>query len=130
MVVAPSVASADVSIQATCSRTVRVAGDNLWSAGPVALPSTGSTASSTSCGMAQGANSSAVLLLQRSLKYCYGKNIATDQDFGPATKSALISAQQTEGITADGVYGPQTRDALRWYLDGYCDEAGHPITVV
>ncbi|MEU1605398.1 peptidoglycan-binding domain-containing protein [Micromonospora matsumotoense] len=128
VVIAPSVAFADISIQATCSRTVNVASSAYGPVDPIAMPSTGSTASSTSCGMAQGANSSAVGALQRALKYCYGAGITVDNDFGPATKSALVSAQKREGITADGVYGPQTRLSLTWRsVGGRCDKAADPI---
>ncbi|MEU7981139.1 peptidoglycan-binding domain-containing protein [Micromonospora sp. NPDC048894] len=128
VVVVPSAASADISIQATCSRTVNVASSAYSTVDPIAMPSTGSTASSTSCGMAQGANSSAVGALQRALKYCYGAGITVDNDFGPATKSALVSAQKREGITADGVYGPQTRLSLTWRSVGNrCDKAADPI---
>jgi len=44
--------------------------------------------------------------LQRALR------VAVDGDFGPATKRALTRWQRQQGLTADGVAGPQTRAAL------------------
>lgn len=61
-------------------------------------------------------NNDAVQALQRSLKYCYGRGIALDGDFGSATRSALRYAQGREGIAVDGVYGQQSHDNLRWYI--------------
>lgn len=73
--------------------------------------------SSLNCYMHQYKQSgSGVLRLQQALTFCYGQNIAWDGIFGPATAAALANAQRAEGITADGKYGPQTRDALRWNL--------------
>lgn len=79
--------------------------------------------------MAQGAVSDAVAQLQRTLVHCYGANIAIDKNFGPATKSALISAQRAENIAADGIYGPETLHGLEWYHNGngFCGYAAEPI---
>ncbi|WP_420794858.1 peptidoglycan-binding domain-containing protein [Salinispora tropica] len=79
--------------------------------------------------MAEGAYSEAVFRLQVTLKRCYGANIATDSHFGPATKSALISAQRRENIAADGIYGTETRNNLDWSMDGYCPKVALPIRV-
>ncbi|MFD8261600.1 peptidoglycan-binding protein [Streptomyces griseoluteus] len=65
------------------------------------------------CNMVQGTNSSGVWQLQRTLNICYGENLATDWDFGPGTKAALIRAQKKAGTTADGEYGPNTRKAIK-----------------
>lgn len=52
--------------------------------------------------------------LQVALNTCYNAGLTTDRLFGHATMEALQDAQASEGITADGVYGPQTRDHLDW----------------
>ena len=123
-------ASADATIMATCSRTVLVNGDSYGENG-VPIPSAGSTASSTACGMAQGAHSSAVAQLQRSLNTCYGERLVVDSDFGPATKAALARAQRREGIKADGIYGTQTRNNLEFTMGlSTCDGVTLPIRVV
>ncbi|MGI5512969.1 peptidoglycan-binding domain-containing protein [Streptomyces sp. CA-106131] len=78
------------------------------------MPTTSSN--STSCFLARGDVSSAVTALQKSLKICFGKNIAIDGDFGPATESALKSVQSGLGITADGVYGTQSRNSMLFVI--------------
>lgn len=92
----------------------------------IAIPSAGSTAASTDCTMGQGALSQAVQILQLTLNACYGAGLQVDWEFGPLTKAALRAAQSAEGASADGVYGPQTRNALRWY--GNCQRVDQPIT--
>ncbi|MFV2088877.1 peptidoglycan-binding domain-containing protein [Micromonospora sp. LOL_021] len=79
--------------------------------------------------MAQGAYSSAVRQLQLSLNHCYGESLVVDSDFGPATAAALRRAQAIEGITVDGIYGPQTRNAIRFTIGNACDKVYQPVTV-
>lgn len=61
------------------------------------------------CIMNQGAYSSGVLTLQRTLVSCYGQNTGgLDSDYGPLTRQAVENVQGSLLITVDGVYGPQT----------------------
>jgi peptidoglycan hydrolase-like protein with peptidoglycan-binding domain len=72
---------------------------------------------SDTCYMNQGWQdflSGPVTALQLSLNYCYGMGLVVDGKFGPATAAALRSVQSVEGIPADGIYGPQTRDNMKW----------------
>jgi hypothetical protein len=69
---------------------------------------------STICFLAQGDVSGAVWALQRALKVCYGQNIATDSQFGPKTKQALINVQNQLHISADGGYGKETRTFMKF----------------
>ncbi|RKN39670.1 peptidoglycan-binding domain-containing protein [Micromonospora endolithica] len=76
------------------------------------------------CVMSYGDRGDDVSQLQWTLNYCYGEGLSLDGDFGSRTKSALIRAQKREGIGADGIYGPQTAQALRfpWIPYGGCRE--------
>jgi peptidoglycan hydrolase-like protein with peptidoglycan-binding domain len=81
----------------------------------VTVPSAGSTAASTTCYMAQGANSNAVKRLQTTLNRCYDQALVVDGDFGSRTKAALKVAQGMNWLlTVDGEYGPKTRDGITW----------------
>ncbi|SMO87345.1 peptidoglycan-binding protein [Propioniciclava tarda] len=57
---------------------------------------------------------SAVKTLQSTLNKCYGKSLSVDGVFGSATASALASAQSSEGITADGMYGSSSAYYLKF----------------
>ncbi|WP_443049893.1 peptidoglycan-binding domain-containing protein [Streptomyces sp. NBC_00287] len=52
--------------------------------------------------------------LQFTLNKCYGAGLAVDGEYGPATRSAVITVQNRVGVAADGEYGPNTRDAMKW----------------
>ncbi|MFI1224909.1 MULTISPECIES: peptidoglycan-binding protein [unclassified Streptomyces] len=73
---------------------------------------------STNCTMARGATGNHVKALQRALKDCYNVGLEAEKDvdgsFGPKTYSALWAAQGKAGTKQDGIYGPNTRDALKW----------------
>lgn len=53
-----------------------------------------------------------VRALQRALK-ALGYPVGTiDAQYGPTTKTAVAAFQHAEGLTADGVFGPKTLNAL------------------
>jgi len=56
-----------------------------------------------------------VVALQKTVYYCYGQNIEFDGVFGPATEATVKKVQAGHGLIADGVYGPNTRDGIRWH---------------
>lgn len=73
----------------------------------------------TDCYMKRGITGTGVKALQRSLRICYGQtSVAIDGSFGPATEAALRNVQASLGISADGMYGNQSRDHLRFF-SGY-----------
>ena len=59
-----------------------------------------------------GSKGTAVQALQQMLRGA-GYNVATDGDFGPKTKAAVVAFQQKNGLTADGIVGPKSWAALR-----------------
>jgi peptidoglycan hydrolase-like protein with peptidoglycan-binding domain len=60
----------------------------------------------------RGSKGPAVVQLQEKLNEL-GFNVGdADGDFGPATESALMDFQNSKGLTADGIAGPNTLDAL------------------
>ncbi|WP_433605096.1 peptidoglycan-binding domain-containing protein [Dactylosporangium sp. CA-139114] len=102
----------------TCSTTYTFRTDYGSQTVTVYVPSTGSTAASTTCDMGQGAQSAAVKTLQRTLNNCYYESLSVDGIFGANTKAALKRAQASEelrGNDVDGVYGPITRDSIMHY---------------
>ena len=61
----------------------------------------------------QGSKGPEVVDLQNKLKQLgFGPAVA-DGKFGPATKKALIAFQKSKGLTADGLAGPRTINALK-----------------
>ncbi len=61
----------------------------------------------------QGSSGPDVTALQTKLKELGFDPHGVDGNFGPGTKSALIAFQQSKGLTADGIAGPQTMNALQ-----------------
>ncbi|MFJ4849343.1 MULTISPECIES: peptidoglycan-binding protein [unclassified Streptomyces] len=116
-----AVAAASASI---CTSNVKATGvSGLW------LEVPGTSSGSSTCFLEQGDNSEAVRALQYSMNRCYGKALTLDGDFGPATRSALISVQKAIGAAQDGGYGTETRGKMlhagtvngcqKWSHDGW-----------
>ena len=105
-----------------CTGTKTVTrGASTWS-----LPANGS---SLDCHMQRGNVSNAVRSLQNHLNLCYSSAsgavghvskispLTVDGNFGGNTEAALKTVQAYHGISADGVYGPQTRRTLVFFGD-------------
>ncbi|OIJ63577.1 peptidoglycan-binding domain-containing protein [Streptomyces mangrovisoli] len=69
------------------------------------------------CLLTVGSQGPGVVALQRSLRRCYGSTIADDGIFGRRTQDALRYAQRQAGTEPDGVYGPNTRRAIKHHPD-------------
>lgn len=93
-----------------CGQSVLMSGSALGSS---RLPSTRLTGL-VNCTLNQGTVGDSVYVLQSALNQCYGKRLVVDGNFGPATRSALISVQAAVGASADGIFGPNTRDKILW----------------
>ncbi|MGW4060928.1 peptidoglycan-binding domain-containing protein [Amycolatopsis sp. NPDC004747] len=117
-----------------CTTTINVnrGGNNL------AVPATGSGNVTCLIGRTQAANSAVVRSLQYTLKACYPTvhlaapyaselvgNLAVDGGFGPRTEAALKGVQGSIGTTADGVYGPNTRNAMRFPSNDVANRCYH-----
>jgi len=61
----------------------------------------------------QGSSGPQVTALQTQLKALGFDPNGTDGNFGPGTKAAVIAFQQSKGLPADGVAGPNTMAALQ-----------------
>ncbi|MFJ5219247.1 peptidoglycan-binding protein [Streptomyces sp. NPDC088354] len=120
--VGPTTAAA-VSVP-ICTSDVEATGvSGLW------LEVPGTSSGSSKCFLEQGDNSEAVRALQYSMNRCYGKSLSLDGDFGPATRTALLSVQKTIGAAQDGGYGTETRGKMlhagtvngrqKWSHDGW-----------
>ncbi len=110
---APAAASA--AREPFCNADSTVPAGNGWSVEAAAvLTRTG--ARYQSCYLQYGDAGTAVLLLQDRITDCYGFSLQQTARFDAATKAALQRVQRLHGLTADGVYGPQTFKAMRWRL--------------
>lgn len=52
--------------------------------------------------------------LQVALNFCYGYGLTPDGIYGAKTAGAVKRTQMQEGVTADGSWGPTTRDTMSW----------------
>jgi Putative peptidoglycan binding domain len=66
------------------------------------------------CGLSEGDDDEAVRALQEALVTCNGQDVTIDGVYGPETREAVARVQEAHGLVADGVYGPTTRDAMLW----------------
>ncbi|MFC8091699.1 peptidoglycan-binding protein [Streptomyces sp. NPDC008343] len=83
------------------------------------IPAYGST---VDCITAEGASGSHVEAIQKALRHCHKRTrVTVDGDFGPITEEELKKVQAALGLEDDGVYGPKTRDKLKWRsTTGHC----------
>ncbi len=82
------------------------------------VPTVGYGTYNSNCLLGYGATGGGVSTLQFTLNNCYNKGLVVDGIFGLHTKTALQQVQSSLKINADGIYGPQTRDAMNhdfWY---------------
>ena len=73
-----------------------------------------STGYTYDCDLSYGNSGAAVRQLQYVLNNCYGFNLTVDGSYGTKTDQAVRGVQAARSIRIDGVYGPQTRNAMLW----------------
>lgn len=75
---------------------------------------------STSCVMGRGSSGEHVSELQRALAVCHGLDTGTiDGVYGAKTEAAVRTLQSWNGLNADGIYGPNTRNVVSWRWYAY-----------
>ncbi|MDE3026072.1 MAG: peptidoglycan-binding protein [Acidobacteriota bacterium] len=86
---------------------------------PVTVPSPATTSNATpsvtvlpTTTLKPGDSGAQVKALQRALKSLGYPVGAVDGQYGPATKTAVAAFQHASNLTADGVFGPNTLNAL------------------
>lgn len=84
----------------------------------IKVPSTAAPSGTTTCNLVLNPNytgdDEAVKTLQRSLKTCEGYSyLGVDGAYGRETFLAVQDLQENYGLGADGIYGPQTRNAMK-----------------
>jgi peptidoglycan hydrolase-like protein with peptidoglycan-binding domain len=105
-------ASHDLDADGIVGPHTAVALQNLHSNLPSAATSTSTTGTLTgSPSLKEGSRGNDVKTLQTLLNK-YGASIWVDGDFGGQTQSAVMAFQKANGLTVDGVVGPQTAAAL------------------
>jgi peptidoglycan hydrolase-like protein with peptidoglycan-binding domain len=106
------------SAQASCNGTsLKPALDG----GSVRVPTLGNGTGNTNCDLGIGNAGQAVARLQIALRYCNNDDttVAVDSNYGPLTSEAVLDVQQTYGLPdQDGIFGPQTSNAMLWPVSG------------
>ena len=84
--------------------------------GEVVLPidRTDGAFASPDCAIPEGRSGEAVSLVQAALTVCNGQPVPLDGEYGTAMTQAVTAIQTRNGLVADGVYGPATREAMAW----------------
>ena len=74
------------------------------------------------CITGEGASGSHVTAIQNALRHCHKRTkVEVDSHFGPITEAELMKVQTDLRLKDDGVYGPNTRDKLKWRSsNGHC----------
>jgi Putative peptidoglycan binding domain len=91
---------------------------------PIRLPTVGNATGNDNCQLGVGNVSVAVQRLQIALDQCNLRlipwpQIAEDGSYGTQqTEPAVMATQRFFGVTPDGIYGPQTRNAMWWPVAG------------
>jgi len=117
--VVPSVALAESAQAATAHLCNTDLVKTVTGKGNVGLPYYKASSGSTlDCYMQLGSTGAGVKELQYDLIFCYDQDIDPDGSFGPATQTALRSAQRAAKIAIDGSYGPETRTHILWDFAG------------
>jgi peptidoglycan hydrolase-like protein with peptidoglycan-binding domain len=89
----------------------------------VFIPTIGGDTHADNCQLGLGNDNNAVRFLQDTLNHCYSGKLSEDGIYGSLTQAAVKRAQSAVHITVDGIYGPQTRDHIKWWNGIACVHA-------
>ena len=102
-----------------CEKVKNASGRNRWQCTRTAIPCRPGSGPVEVCdgppirsNLRRGDNNAQVKTLQCLLKTYHGADIEVDGDFGRGTQSAVKSFQKAKGLSADGVVGNKTLEAL------------------
>ncbi|MDI6104965.1 peptidoglycan-binding domain-containing protein [Actinoplanes sp. NEAU-A12] len=77
---------------------------------------------SVNCQLKRNNRGEAVRAPQNAMQMCYEKRIEADRIFGGDTETALRSVQRAIGVADDGIYGPNTRRAMKFWNTNGCSK--------
>lgn len=104
------------SAQVSCGGTTLSPGIG---GGDVRVPTTADGTGKVNCDLGVGNTGEAVSRLQIALDFCNDHaSLAVDGDYGPLTEAAVKAFQETHGLTADGIFGPDTSGRMQWPVAG------------
>ena len=102
-----------------CEKVRNASGRNRWQCTRTAIPCRPGSGPVEVCdgppirsNLRRGDNNDQVKTLQCILKTYYGADIEVDGDFGRGTQAAVRAFQKKNGLSADGVVGNKTLEAL------------------
>jgi Putative peptidoglycan binding domain len=95
--------------------------------GVPSIPTIGLYMNAPNCELGYGNENAGVDVLQFTLDNCYGSGLTQDGEYGSLTEAAVKHVQSILGISVDGVYGPQTRNAMKWDGGGVCAKLLQPL---
>lgn len=84
-------------------------------------PTTVDNSRNTNCVLGVGSRGEPVIYLQLALNRCYGQGIGVDGVYGTQTRNAVRNVQAFHRLTVDGVFGPQTSRVMFWPYYHYDD---------
>ncbi|WP_033441855.1 peptidoglycan-binding domain-containing protein [Saccharothrix sp. NRRL B-16314] len=106
--------AAPANAAVSCTHAITISSDPSGSYATVPGVSYGVPWGPGDCHLSEGSSGAGVKAMQRGLNSCYGAGLTADGQFGPKTRSALITVQKAIGVSADGIFGPNTRGTMRW----------------
>jgi serine/threonine-protein kinase len=111
-----AVSAVSASAQVSCSATAL---DGAVGGGQVRIPIQAPGVNNFNCVLGLGNAGNPVSTLQTALNKCnLHAGLTVDGDYGANTRQAVINVQAHFHLSQDGVYGPQTGTSITWPIAG------------